>query len=489
MWSDRPSGTKQARLRAQLSTILPPPREGTKPAHVHLRGTARPEQVAEILRPEPGFVWLDGGTGPTAKGHRLAANPLATISVREGRATVCGPNGKRVRFAANAFDLLSAVFSSWGGIGGALLGYFGYELGGEIEQLPHAPADDLAVPDLHLGLYSEVLVWDESGWSLDTTDAWQEMSPNQTPAFAAETLLARAEGVERERPASQPTRKTSVTSHPDRHHYERSVAQAVARIASGEIFQVNLCRRLEAPLPRREIWPFYQRLRAASPASRGAFFDLGRGRAVLSISPEVFLTVRDRTIETRPIKGTRPRGRDRETDRALLDELLASEKDRAELAMIVDVARNDLGRVAKIGSITVPSLAETMTLPTVFHTAATVRGVLRAEVGTADLLRATFPAASITGAPKIQAMAVIAQTETRRRGPAMGAFGWLSLGDGERADLDLAVAIRTAVAARGRVAYTAGCGITADSDPLAEREESEAKAAAFLAALGGEETE
>src|SRR6185295_3699003 len=173
-----------------------------------------------------------------------------------------------------------------------------------------------------------------------------------------------------------------------------------------------LCRRIEAPLAARQVWPLYLRLRAASPAVRGAFFDFGQGRALLSISPEIFLSVRGRTAETRPIKGTRRRGANPADDRALARELLESKKDRAEL-------------------------------------------------GPADLLRATFPAASISGAPKIRAMSVIAAEEERRRGPAMGAFGWISL----NGDLDLAVAIRTAVAARGKVAYHAGCGITADSLP------------------------
>jgi para-aminobenzoate synthetase component 1 len=227
-------------------------------------------------------------------------------------------------------------------------------------------------------------------------------------------------------------------------------------------------------------WPLYLRLRAASPADRGAFLDLGRGRAVLSISPERFLVVKDGEVETRPIKGTRPRGDNPRQDRALARELLESEKDRAELTMIVDVARNDLGRVCETGSVEVTSHAELMTLPTVHHTVSTVRGRLRPDAGPPELLRASFPPASITGAPKIRAMAVIAKEEERRRGPAMGALGWISLGG----DLDLAVAIRTAAVSKGRIAYHAGCGIVADSDPEMELAESTAKARAFLTALG-----
>jgi len=274
-----------------------------------------------------------------------------------------------------------------------------------------------------------------------------------------------------------------VVSHPGRGAFEAEVTRTVERIASGEIFQMNLCRRLEAALPAPGIWPFYRRLRAASPAELGAFLDLGEERAVLSISPELFLALRggrDGVVESRPIKGTRPRGANPREDRALARELAESAKDRAELTMIVDVVRNDLGRVCATGSVEVTSHAGLITLPTLHHTVSTVRGRLAPGAGPLELLRAAFPPASITGAPKIQAMAAIAAAEERRRGPAMGALGWISLGG----DLELAVAIRTAVAAAGRVAYHAGCGIVADSDPELEFAESAAKARAFLTALG-----
>lgn len=279
-------------------------------------------------------------------------------------------------------------------------------------------------------------------------------------------------------------RGVRVVSRPHRAGFEAAVVRIVERIATGEIFQVNLCRRLEAPLPADRVWPLYRRLRAASPSGQGAFLDLGRGRAVLSISPELFLSLREGEVESRPIKGTRPRGANPRDDRALARELLASEKDRAELTMIVDVVRNDLGRVCEAGSVEVVQHAELVTLPTLHHTVSTVRGRLREGAGPVELLRASFPPASITGAPKIQAMSVIAAEEERRRGPAMGAVGWISLGG----NLELSVSIRTAAAARGRVAYHAGCGIVADSDPELEFAESAAKARAFLAALGAAET-
>jgi para-aminobenzoate synthetase component 1 len=227
----------------------------------------------------------------------------------------------------------------------------------------------------------------------------------------------------------------------------------------------------------------YLRLREASPADHGAFLGLGGGRALLSVSPELFLSIRGTAVETRPIKGTRPRGSSPREDRALARELVESEKDRAELTMIVDVARNDLGRVCEPGSVEVPEHGTLVSLPTVHHTVSTVRGRLLPGTGPAGLLRASFPPASITGAPKIRAMSILAAEEERRRGPAMGAFGWISL----TGDLELAVAIRTAVCSNGRVAYHAGCGIVTDSDPELELEESAVKARAFLTALGATE--
>jgi len=476
LWSDRPSEKRRERLAGRLRAILPSPDPGSRGSKTPLRVPGpkppTPWQVAGELRERAGFAWLDGGESE----HRLYAQPLATLSVRDGKASMSGPGGS-IRFAAGGFELLEAAFAAWGsaGAGATLVGYLGYELAGELESLPPPPEDDLGLPDLHLSLYDAALRWDERGWTLEATNAWRSHA-----AVEAESTLAAAR---RRSDPEIPTgrlAKDGVVSRPNRGGFEAAVTRTVERIATGEIFQMNLCRRLEAEVPAAHLWPLYRRLRAASPAEHGAFLDLGKNRAVLSISPERFLAVREGEVESRPIKGTRPRGANPREDRALARELLESGKDRAELTMIVDVTRNDLGRVCQTGSVEVTEHAGLMTLPTLHHTVSTVRGRLRPDAGPAELLRASFPPASITGAPKIQAMAVIAAEEERRRGPAMGALGWISL----NGDLDLAVAIRTAAAARGKVAYHAGCGIVADSDPELEFAESAAKARAFLSALG-----
>ena len=475
------------RLAERLRAVLPAPVSGSRGSKTPLRSGARrrgtepgPELVAVKLREQPGFAWLDGGPGA----GRIHARPLATLTLKAGRATVEGLGG-RAAFRAGGFELLEAAFEAWGGASGAVLvGFFGYELANEIEPLPSPPPDDLGLPDLHLGLFDAGLLWDGRSWTLEATDAWR--GPALFPTLSvieAERLLAAARRSEGPEVSQGRLTAGPIASHPNRSGYEAAVERIRERIAAGEIFQANLCRRLEAALDPETVWPFYLRLREASPADHGAFLDLGHGRPLLSVSPELFLTVRGTEVETRPIKGTRPRGASPREDRALARELVESAKDRAELTMIVDVARNDLGRVCEPGSVEVPVHGELVSLPTVHHTVSTVRGRLLPGTGPADLLRASFPPASITGAPKIRAMSILAAEEERRRGPAMGAFGWISLAG----DLELAVAIRTAVFVNGRLAYHAGCGIVADSDPELEFEESAVKARAFLTALGASE--
>lgn len=330
------------------------------------------------------------------------------------------------------FDLLEQF---WCGQQQRIHGFIAYDMAAELEDLGPLPASDSQFPHLYFTTKSE------------------PPAPNRA-----------------RKPAD-------ITSHLDRPHFEASVERIVAAIYAGDIFQTNLCRCLEAPLEPGTEWDLFQRMRAISPAQYENFIRIDESRALFSISPELFLRVRDGVVESSPIKGTRPRGATLEEDAALAAELLASEKDRAELAMIVDVVRNDLSRVCHPGSVEVVEHATLMTLPTVHHSVSTVRGSLRD--GPIDLLRAAFPAASISGAPKIEAMRVALREEGRMRGPCMGAIGWID----PNGDMEFSVAIRTAFTEHGRVRYYAGCGITADSVAPAEWEESGHKAAAFVRAL------
>jgi para-aminobenzoate synthetase component 1 len=259
------------------------------------------------------------------------------------------------------------------------------------------------------------------------------------------------------------------------------VETIVDRIRKGDFFQTNICRVFTARITPALSWPLYLRMRSLNPARYAAYLRLDHDRTVLSMSPELFLKVKNGVVESHPIKGTRARGADETSDRLAQTELLQSEKDAAELAMIVDVVRNDLSRVCETGSVQVPEHASLLTLPSIHHTYSRVSGRLKRDSTVADLLKASFPPASITGAPKIAAVQAALREEGSGRGPCMGAIGWISM----KGDLELSVAIRTAFTEGESIHYMAGCGVTSGSIPEAELVESQVKASAFITALTG----
>jgi para-aminobenzoate synthetase component 1 len=274
---------------------------------------------------------------------------------------------------------------------------------------------------------------------------------------------------------------TRIASNFTRGGYEAVVQQVVDYILAGDIFQANLSQRFLADLPAElDGWSLYRRLRTRNPAPFAAYLRTGEVE-IVSASPERFLKLADRRVETRPIKGTRPRGSTPEEDRRLGEELLASAKDRAENVMIVDLLRNDLSRVCRDHTVLTPEICALESFATVHHLVSTVTGELRPGLDPVDLLRATFPGGSITGAPKIRAMEIIAELEPTQRGPYCGAIGWLG-GDGW---MDTSITIRTYAIKDRRVAFQAGGGIVADSDPAAEYDETLDKARALIEALGG----
>ncbi|MBU4341781.1 MAG: aminodeoxychorismate synthase component I, partial [Candidatus Altiarchaeota archaeon] len=251
-------------------------------------------------------------------------------------------------------------------------------------------------------------------------------------------------------------------------------------IAAGDIYQANISQRLEAEM-MIESWELYKRLREINPAPFAAFLNFG-DIAVVSASPERFFRVEGRRIETRPIKGTRPRGGDSEEDKGLEKELLASEKDKAEHVMIVDLERNDLGKVCEFGSIKVSEFEVIEGYSTVFQMVSTVEGVLREDVSQVDCLRAMFPGGSITGAPKVRAMEIIEELEPTKRGLYTGSIGYL----GFNGNIDLSIVIRTFLVKDNRAYFQVGGGIVADSSPEAEYQETMDKAKALIDSLQGE---
>jgi para-aminobenzoate synthetase component 1 len=374
------------------------------------------------------------------------------------------------------------------------IGFIGYEFGRHLEKLPCRAVGDTSLPDVHLAFYDAVAVYDAAlgRWSL----LWLETPDGRfpTPARQAlvELLAGRGTGVcvagvppaeEHGLQASRATQKHGLqASRATRSNftpegYRRAVARCIEYIAAGDIFQVNLSQRFAVGTSAAPL-EIYRHLRRRNPAWYSAMLLLGES-AVLSSSPELFLRLRGGHVLTRPIKGTRPRTGQPDRDAAAAGELLASAKDNAELAMIIDLLRNDLGRVCRYGSVRVTNPRELEAHPTVFHLVGSVEGQLRPGLGAADLLAATFPGGSITGAPKIRAMEIIDELEGLARGVYTGAIGWF----GATGDCELNIAIRTIVCDRGVAYAQAGGGIVADSTPDGEYQETLDKAKALLEAI------
>ena len=348
-----------------------------------------------------------------------------------------------------------------GPFAGGLIGYFGYELGRHLERLPASTEDDLGLPDCVLGVYPGALCYHHG------SGRWQKLGQVDLSCLEAGA------------PRASEWRCQGMESDLGREEFEQRVRRIQEYIAQGDVYQVNLTRRLAVSVPGADPWQLYRRLRLSNPAPYAAFMQWG-DHQVASSSPERFLRLRGRRVETRPMKGTRPRGRTATEDRRLSRELAASEKDRAELAMIVDLERNDLGRVCEYGSVRTRSLWALERYARVHQMVGRVQGRLAAGAGPVELLAACFPGGSITGAPKIRAMQIIDELERHVRGVYTGAIGYLDW----RGNADLSVAIRTAVVTGEQVYVGVGGGMVADSDPAAEWEETCHKARALLEALG-----
>jgi para-aminobenzoate synthetase component I len=392
---------------------------------------------------------------------------------------------------------------------GGLAGYIGYDWGAVLERLPRTRYDDLAIPDVILGLYDWVIAWDHrlgSAWLISTglpaAGPEREQRARDRLAMVQERLRRSPGSAEGTRLRGDGQRSLVTTgdslgaaptypvSGGDAEHLalrstftHRGYLDAVSRvreyIIAGDIFQANLSQRFETTLPESPF-DLYRRLRQWNPAPFAAYLDWG-DLQVLSASPERFLRLdgERRQIETRPIKGTRPRGLGPMHDAALGRALAESEKDRAENVMIVDLLRNDLSRVCRPGSVRVPELFALEHHPTVHHLVSTVIGELAPSADAVDLIRATFPGGSITGAPKVRAMEIIAELEPTQRGVYCGSIGYLSA----TGAMDTSIVIRTYLALRGQVYFQAGGGIVADSDPELEYRETLDKARGLIETL------
>ena len=414
----------------------------------------------------------------------LAGPPLATLETGEAHTVLRDADGSERDRWDDPFVALREVLARirhdrpgplpWAG---GLVGYLGYDLARHVERLPAVAAHDPALPRLRLHLCDQVFAFDHAAcrwW--EATTAWPWAGDRRPVWDAARARLSAPDPAVAGFHAGPARPRTSA----DR--YRADVQRVLDWIAAGDIFQANLSHRLEAPFTG-DPWALYAALTARNPAPFSAFLE-GDGLAIASVSPERFLKLAGREVTARPIKGTLARGADAADDAARRDALAASVKDRAENLMIVDLMRNDLGRVAQTGSVAVDRLFEIEAHPSVWQMVSTVRARLRDGVGPAELLRACWPPGSMTGAPKVRAMEIIETLEPVRRGPYAGAIGYFDAGGA----MDLSVVIRTAVIAGGQAMVQVGGAVVSDSTPQAELDETYAKGRLLLQALAGDGT-
>jgi para-aminobenzoate synthetase component 1 len=421
----------------------------------------------------------------------LGSEPFLVMNSRGSEITLIRGQDHEVQHG-NPFDTMGKLLESYKleycptpvpFVGGAV-GYFGYDLCHFIERLPSTAIDDFKLPECYFAFYDAIFAFDHlEGRAYLVATGFPEMDEGQRLKRAKMKLEDMKTWLHPRHSVIVPSRSHAqneeihLMSNFAPEEYIKSVSRVREYIAAGDVFQVNLSQRFQADL---EIPPYelYKILRRVNPAPFASYLHFD-GVAIVSASPERFLRVQGDLVETRPIKGTRPRGSDPDEDQSLAQELTRSIKDRAENVMIVDLARNDLGRVCRYSTIKVTELAVLETFPTVFHLTSTITGRLHRSKSDTDLLKATFPGGSITGAPKVRAMEIIDELEPTKRSVYTGSIGYLSF----NGDLDIDIVIRTFIVKEGRAYFQVGGGIIYESDPEAEYIETLDKAKALIQAL------
>jgi para-aminobenzoate synthetase component 1 len=449
-------------------------------------------QCFEAFAERPHSFFLDSGMDHEKLGRYsfMGSDPFLVLRSRGDEITLIR-NGKEEVKKGNPFDTVGELLETYSlekgdtdiPFTGGAVGYFSYDLCHFIERLPKTAVDDLQLPECYLAFYDAVVAFDHvNGQAYLCSSGFPETDESRRQQRATEKLKELRDMLA-DLPARLPVEETTyregvvIRSNFSHEGYLEAVERCREYICAGDIFQVNLSQRLEAdmPVPPYEL---YRRLRGINPAPFANYFNFD-GVSIVGSSPERFLKVTGDRVETRPIKGTKPRGRTPEEDRALAQSLLESKKDRAENVMIVDLQRNDIGRVCRYGSVEVTELAILETWPTVFHLTSTVVGQLSEGKNRADLLKATFPGGSITGAPKVRAMEIIDELEPTRRSVYTGSLGYLGF-DG---DMDLDIVIRTIIVKDGRAYFQVGGAIVYDSEPESEYIETLDKGKALIQAL------
>jgi anthranilate synthase component I len=425
----------------------------------------------------------------------VAADPMAIVTIAEGRATLQDANGRREldgRDPLRALETYLGTFAAEPGEGlpegfcGGAVGYLGYEAARYLEDLPVPRSDPLGVADGVFVITDTLVCFDHVRHRLKlVTHVRTQRAPLESRYAEAVTRidelarrLNRAVRLRALEPADRPL-EVSPEGHLSQPQFFEAVERAKSHIMAGDIYQVQIAQRFTTPL-QGDPFEVYRLLRALNPSPYMYFLKLP-AVTILGTSPEILVTVQGRNLRYRPIAGTRRRGRDDAADRRMEEELRSSEKERAEHVMLVDLGRNDLGRVCETGSVKVTELMTVERYSHVMHLVSNITGQLRPECTPMDALRACFPAGTVTGAPKIRAMEIIAELEGERRGVYAGAIGYLSFSG----DLDTCIAIRTMVVKDGAATVQAAAGIVADSVPAEEFLEARNKASALLQALAG----
>lgn len=453
------------------------------------RPYAEADSLFAAVADRPWSLFLDSAdrAHPLGRYSFIACDPVGRITARDGIVTVEGD--EPWQGPADPFAVLRDRLSRHGmtqavtaeglpPFQGGAAGYFGYDLARGIEVLPARARPSAVIPDMATGLYDTVAAFDhaeEKSWIFAIAP---DARAAEEKRARLETSLAAAPRASASPPGENPPLPWRAIM--DRATYESDIATVIDYIRAGDIFQANLSQRFEAATPPGfDAYAHYMTMRRVNAAPFAGYMNFGTVR-LSSASPERFLSLRGRRAETRPIKGTSRRDPDPARDRQAREWLAASIKDRAENTMIVDLLRNDLSRVCTDDSVDVPQLCGLESFAAVHHLVSVVTGELRPGEDAPGLLRAAFPGGSITGAPKIRAMEIIEELESERRGPYCGAMGYIGAGGA----MDTNIAIRTLVYEGDRIWFNTGGGITADSDPAAEYQETLDKAAGIFRSFG-----
>ncbi len=453
------------------------------------------DEFPEIYRrfsSSPNSTLLDSGLDHERLGRYsfIGVWPFQVLKTRGSKGWLLHPEHDRIKqLTGDPFSLLRDVLAPFKlkanrelvPFTGGAIGYLSYDLGRHIERLPQWAEDDLQLPEMYFALNDLVIARDHREEKDYIISSGFPETDEKKRIFRAHERLELLEN-ELSRPFHIPPFEKSdtaphVQSNFEHHEYLSGVQKTIDYIFAGDIFQANLSQRLEATLATPP-YDLYVKLRRRNPAPFAAYLNFDEVK-VISSSPERFLQLVEDWVETRPIKGTRPRGKTPKEDLKLREELLVSEKDRAELAMIVDLERNDIGRVCRYGTVRVPEPLVLEQYATVFHLVSTVVGQLEEGKDRIDLLKACFPGGSITGAPKVRAMEIIEELEPTRRSVYTGSIGYL----GFTGDMDTNIVIRTMLVKGNRTYFQVGGGIVADSIPEAEFQETLDKARALIEAV------